>query len=83
MNKWWYLVRTFKQVWFNLFCKDKDARQWLMSEEDHEYYIQMRLDYAKLKAERDMWYNIAQVSNSKLQYMVEWVNKNWSKQYEK
>ena len=82
-NKWFYFKQTMRQAVFNLFCDDKNLRQWLMSEEDHEHYKQLFIDYRKIEAERDMWYNVAQVSNQKLQYMIEWVNANWSKNNEK
>lgn len=54
-----------------------------MTEDEHEHYRQMCLDYEKLQAERDMWYNVAQVSNTKLYQMIEWGNANWRKCNEK
>lgn len=82
-SKWSYLARESKRILFNLFCNRQSSRLWLMTEDEHEHYRQMCLDYEKLQAERDMWYNVAQVSNTKLYQMIEWGNANWRKCNEK
>lgn len=76
-SKWYYLVQTVKQVWFNLLCNQKDLRQWMMSEEDHEQYKQLWLENKTLKAEKDMWYKIADANARKITFLTEWINVNW------
>ena len=83
MSKWYWFKVTMKELLVNLFIKDCKARTWMVSEDRLEYLQQVERDYAKIKAERDMWYNIAQVSNEKLNATITWVNANWRAQNEK
>lgn len=83
LSKWYWFIDTLKLVIKNLFVKDPVGRHWLISEDRLENYQRLERNYNLIQAEKDMWYNVAQTNQQKLEYMTQWVNANWRVQNEK
>lgn len=77
MSKWHWFVKNLKQIVKNLFIRNPKCIYWMITYEELQKYQNIEKDYLRIKAERDMWYNIAQVNSEKFNSIVNWVNANW------
>lgn len=76
MSKWYWFVNNFKQI-VNLFIRNPKCPYCIITYEELKKYQNIEKDYLRIKAERDMWYNIAQVASEKFNSTVNWINANW------
>lgn len=77
MSKWYWFFDCLKLAFMSILTKEDVSRHWVISEDRLEHYQQLERDYVKIKAERDMWYNIAQLKTQKFEDAVNWINANW------
>lgn len=83
LSKWYWFFDSLKLIIKSLFVKDPTGRHWVITEDRLQKFQTIEKNYNLIQAEKDMWYNVAQTNQQKLEYMTQWVNANWRVQNEK
>lgn len=83
MSRWYWFIQNLLTVFRNLFIKEPECRYWLLREDRLEHYQKVDKELVRANAERELWFNICQLKQQKLESAIEFINTNWRAQNEK
>lgn len=83
MRRWYWFIQNLLIVFRNLFIKEPECRYWLLREDRLEHYQKVDKELVRANAERELWFNICQLKQQKLESAIEFINANWRVNNEK